>query len=142
MEERFLLFSAAGEGFAFRLGEICEVMEPPSSYPIPRAPGHFVGLINFHGTLTALVHLGQLLGKPGGSAPGKVLVLDTKLAHLALLVDAVGSIVTREAVVGESPGDAPLTEALLETAQGSFRLIRLEALLFSLEQGLGRQGSP
>ena len=62
MEERFLLFKAAGEGFAFRLQEISEVMEPQPVFPIPRAPGHFLGLINFHGTLSALVDLPLFLG--------------------------------------------------------------------------------
>jgi purine-binding chemotaxis protein CheW len=141
MEERFLLFSAAGKGFAFNLQEISEVMEPQASFPIPGAPRHFLGLINFHGALTALVDLGLYLRCDGHRSPGKVLVLDAKLASLALKVDEVNSIITSEAIIGESPGDAPLTAALLETEYGSFRLLRLEALLLDLELGLGRPAS-
>ena len=136
MEERFLLFKAAGEGFAFRLQEISEVMEPQPVFPIPRAPGHFLGLINFHGTLSALVDLPLFLGRAGRRRPGKLLVLDTKAAHLALGVDGVHSIIPREAVSGEAPGEDPLTAALIETGHGTFRLLQLEALLFCLEQGL------
>jgi len=134
--ERFLLFRAAGTGFAFRLKEVAEVMEPQASYPVPRAPGHFLGLVNFHGTLTALVDLPLFLGLGGRRASGKILVLASKAAHLALQVDGVHSIVTREAVRGESPGDDPLTASLLETDFGPFRLLQLEALLFGLEEGL------
>lgn len=136
MEERFLLFSAAGEAFACNLQEISEVMEPQPSFPIPRAPHHFVGLINFHGSLTALVDLGLYLGRAAAPAPGKLLVLDARLAQLALRVDGVTSVITREAVTGETPGGDPLTAALLETPHGTVRLLRIEALLSGLEQGL------
>jgi purine-binding chemotaxis protein CheW len=140
MEERFLLFSAAGAGFAFNLQEVSEVMEPQASFPIPHAPGHVLGLINFHGTLTALVDLGLYLGRGDRRTPGKVLVLDTRSASLALTVDAVRAIVTREAITGDSPGDDPLTAALLETAYGTMRLLRIEALLSGLEQDLRPSG--
>ncbi|OGU06424.1 MAG: chemotaxis protein CheW [Geobacteraceae bacterium GWC2_58_44] len=135
-EERFLLFSAAGEGFACNLQEISEVMEPQASFPIPRAPRHFTGLINFHGTLTALVDLGLYLGRAPEGGPGKLLVLDARVAGLALRVDGVSSIITRDSITDESPGEDPLTAAHLTTEQGKFRLLRLEALLCDLEQGL------
>jgi purine-binding chemotaxis protein CheW len=138
MEERFLLFSAAGEGFACNMQEIREVMEPQASFPIPGAPRHFTGLINVHGTLTALVDLGLYLGPSGHPAPGKFLVLDASLAQLALGVDEVSHIITREAIIGEYPGEDPLTGALLETEYGTARLLRIEALLSALEQGLLR----
>lgn len=136
-EERFLLFGSAGEGFAFRLHEVSEVMEPQASHAIPGAPSHFMGLINFHGALTALVDLALYLGHENCPAThGKVLVLDTRIASLALSVDGVRSIVGREAIFAESPGDDPLTEARLETEHGTVRLLRLDALLCGLEQGL------
>ncbi|HJV35059.1 chemotaxis protein CheW [Geomonas sp.] len=135
-EERFLLFQAAGEGFAFRLREISEVMEPQDSFPCPRAPRHFLGLLNFHGTLTALVDLSRYLGRESRSREGKVLVLDTRGAHLALLVEGVWAILPREAVLDQAPGDDPLTAAVLQTEQGEFRLLTLETLVFALEQGL------
>lgn len=136
MEERLLLFTVAGQGFALNLQEVAEVMEPPASFPIPRAPGHFVGLINFHGTLTALVDFGLYTGR-GSRRPGqgKVLVLDTRLASLALWVDAVSSVVAGATLPCREPGDDPLTAELLETGHGTMRLLRVEALLSALEQG-------
>jgi purine-binding chemotaxis protein CheW len=135
MQERLLLFSAAGERFALMLPEVSEVMEPQPFFPVPRAPKHVRGVINCHGTLTALVDLGLYLGHQGGGA-GKVLVLHGGGAQLALSVEGVRAIVNRDAVTGESPGAEPLTAARLETEQGSFRLIRLQTLLDELELGL------
>ena len=135
-EERFLLFRAAGQGFAFSLQEVAEVMEPQESFAIPRAPQHFAGLINFHGAPTALVDLGLYLGGAALSVPGKVLVLDTRHAGLALQVEGVHAIISAEAVLDHSPGEDPLTAARLETEQGIFRLLRLDTLIMALEQGL------
>lgn len=134
--ERLLLFSAGGEDYACNLQQISEVMEPQASFPFAGAPPHYLGLINFHGNLTALVDLALYLGLKARPLPGKLLVLDTKLAHLALRVDAVNSIIGCDAVTGEEPGDGPLTDALLATPQGSVRLVNLEALLTGLEEGL------
>lgn len=136
MEERFLLFRAAGERFALKLQEVCEVMEIQPSFPLPRAPRHFLGLVNFHGTLTALVDPAIYLGRKGGTGDGKVLVLDSRAAHLALLVDGVESIIPRDAVLEERPGEDHLVSSLLETEEGTFSLLNLDTLVFALEQGL------
>lgn len=134
--ERLLLFSTARELFALNLQEVSEVMEPQQSYPFAGAPPYYTGLINFHGNLTALVDLARYLGLESRPLPGKILVIDTRLAHLALKVDAVGAITGAESVTGASRHDDPHTEALLETPQGGVRLIRLEALLDGLERDL------
>ncbi len=136
IEERFLLFSAAGEGFALNLREVCEVMEPQESFPVPGAPRHFVGLINFHGTLTALVDLGLYLGSEQPASQGNVLVLDAKLAQLALSVDGVRAIVNREAITDLEPGEDPLTAAVIDSAYGRCRVLLLETLVSGLEEGL------
>lgn len=135
--ERLLLFTLAGRGFALDLQEVAEVMEPQQSFPTPRTPVHFVGLINFHGALTALVDFGLFLGlgaRPKGQ--GKVLVLDARLASLALWVDGVTCVIAGEAVLARAPGQDDLTAELLETEYGTVRLLRVEALLDALEQGL------
>lgn len=137
MEERLLLFSLAGERFALDLQEVAEVMEPPVSFPFPKAPGHFMGLINFHGAPTALLDLGIFLGH-GYRPPsqGRVLVLDSRVASLALWVDGVTSVIPGASVTGRSPGEDFLIAEILQTEQGEARLIRAEQLLEALEQGL------
>jgi purine-binding chemotaxis protein CheW len=135
MDQRFLLFNAGGDRFALSLHEVAEVMEPQVTFPVPRTPRHFSGLINFHGTLTALVDLADFLGSSSGRGE-KVLVLAQKGAQFALKVDGVGSIVTNEAIVGVAAGEDPLTAAVLETVEGRHRLLHCETLLFALEQEL------
>lgn len=134
--ERLLLFGVGRELFALNLQEVCEVMEPQPCYPFAGAPPYYLGLINFHGNLTALIDLARYLGLKSRPLPGKFLVIDTKLAHLALKVDAVGSIIDAGSITGARGHDDPLTQALLDTPQGSVRLIRLETLLSGLEQEL------
>jgi len=136
MEERFILFTVAGVGFAFNLREVSEVMDPQASYPIPGAPPHFVGMMNFHGVLTALADLGSYLGLAGRRPPGNVLVLDARRAQLALGVEAVRAIVPAEAILAKTLSEEPLVDSLISTQYGDFRLLRLDTLLFSLEQGL------
>jgi purine-binding chemotaxis protein CheW len=137
MQERLLLFTLAGQGFALDLQEVAEVMEPQPSYPVPRAPGHFLGLINFHSTLTALVDLARYLGLDRRPAPqGKIVVLDPRLASLALAADGVVSVIPGSSVSGRSQGDDPLGCELLTTEFGPFRLLKTEKLLELLEAGL------
>lgn len=134
--ERLLLFGVARELFALSLAEVCEVMEPQQSCPFAGAPTYYLGLINFHGNLIALVDLARYLGMEDRPLPGKFLVIDTKLAHLALKVDTVGSIIGSESITGAAPHEDPATEALLDTAFGKVRLLRLEKLLDALEEEL------
>ncbi|WP_136523613.1 chemotaxis protein CheW [Geomonas ferrireducens] len=134
--ERLLVFSVGRELFALNLTEVCEVMEPQQSYPFAGAPPYYLGLINFHGNLTALLDFAQYLGAGSRPLPGRLLVIDTKRAHLALKVDAVGSIIDAQGIIGATRSDDPLIEALLETTQGNLRLVRLETLLSSLEEDL------
>jgi purine-binding chemotaxis protein CheW len=137
MEERLLLFTLAGQGYALNLQEVAEVMEPQVSFPVPRVPGHFVGLINFHGALTALVDLGLYLGLGSRSAgQGKVLVLDTRLASLALWVDGVSAVVLGTTVSSREPGGDGFSAEILKTEFGTVRLLQAEQLLGALELGL------
>ena len=136
MEERFLLFKAAGEGYACRLQEVSEVMEPQPSFPLPGAPPHFLGLMNFHGALTALVDLPLYLKKGARSGSGAVLVMDSRRSALALQVDAVAGIVPADSVTKEPEDDGEQAAQLLLTELGKFRLLRLDALLCDLELGL------
>ena len=137
MEERFLLFKAGGAGYACRLQEVSEVMEPQPSYPLPGAPPHFLGLINFHGALAALVDLPCYLQRGVLKGGGALLVMDSRRSALALRVDAVAGIVPAGAVAGEPQQEGDPPGEFLETELGQFRLLRLDALLSGLEQGLG-----
>lgn len=135
MERRYLLFTAGGEGFALGLGEVVEVRERADLFPLPRVPEAILGLMNYHGNLTAILDFAAFIGSLGRS-DGKLLVLDPKLAALALWVDEVKAIVPEEAVEVVAEGERPWETATLNTDFGTMTLLRLEGLLEEVEQQL------
>ncbi|UFS71565.1 chemotaxis protein CheW [Geomonas sp. RF6] len=136
MPRRFLTFHAGGERYALELSDVAEVTEPRQTFPLPVAPEYFAGIFNSHGTLTAVVDLSRYLGRGGRAAEGKFLLLDKRLASLALWVDEVGAIVREDPSLSREPAEDPLLEALLQTEDGAVKLIRIEALLALLEEGV------
>ena len=136
MERRFLVFHAGKVGYALPLREVAEVLEAPPVFPLPRVPDHVLGAINVHGALTAVVDLARFTGTGRARPDGKALVIDARLAALALWVDDVGSILPGQAILEGRPGEAPLTDAVLVTEGGALHQLSLESLVESLEAGL------
>lgn len=87
---KYLSFTLSGRRYAFDLAQVAEVVEQPVTWPIPLAPPCYLGAINFHGTIVAVMDLAMVLGLTGGQDSGKTIVLDTRIAALAFSVE--GSI--------------------------------------------------
>jgi chemotaxis signal transduction protein len=130
---RFIIFSLRGERYALDLREVAEVMEPPPAYPIPNAPHHFAGIINFHGTLVAALDLATFLGAKPWGAGEKVLVLDRAVANLAFHVDMVETIISEEVVLEEREGGDAMTASLLVMADGEVKVLAVRNILEKLE---------
>lgn len=142
-QERFLIVSVGEKRFAFPLKDIAEVMETFRTYPLPKAPPEYVGVMNFHGAPVPVLDLGTLLhGRPPQQS-GTILVLDGRIGSLALRVDGIDKIVSgRTAETGSesnwlsgtslelematipSPSLEKLVELLEETLQGSGKASR------------------
>ncbi|MRR33288.1 chemotaxis protein CheW [bacterium] len=88
----FLIVAAHGERCALHLGDIVEVMETFTTYPIPNAPPCFLGVMNFHGSPVPVLDLAAFLHGTPPKGSGPILVLDHRIASLALRVDAVERI--------------------------------------------------
>ena len=86
---KYLIFSLSGRRYAFDLAQVAEVVEQPATWPIPLAPPCYLGAINFHGTIVAVMDLAMFLGLPGNHDTEKVIVLDTRIAALAFTVERV-----------------------------------------------------
>jgi purine-binding chemotaxis protein CheW len=136
MERRYLLFRAGGVGYALALKEVIEVRETVAVYPLPRVPGYLTGVVNSHGNLTTLLDFALFMGGQRACDEGKVLVLDEKLAALALRVDEVMAIVPQDAVGELTPGEARYELGRLETEFGTVRLVHVEALVEAVEEHL------
>jgi purine-binding chemotaxis protein CheW len=134
---RLLLFSLRESRFALDLRDVAEVLEPPLLFPIPRAPLFFPGIMNFHGNLVSVLDLALYLKKTPRNPHGKVLVLDTRLANLAVWIDMVENIVSTDVILEEDESGDPLVEKVLIMADGEVEMLSVENLLQNLEEQLG-----
>jgi chemotaxis signal transduction protein len=137
-EKRYLICEIDGKGHALLLEDVAEIMDAPVFYPIPKAPGYYSGVMNCHGRPTPVLDLSSMYyGKSAGVA-GKVLVLDRKMANLALLVHSVVNIVFGPFPVGPSPSDDGTVGKMLPVAEGTARIIEPEELIEILEAEMNR----
>jgi purine-binding chemotaxis protein CheW len=137
--DRLLLCRVQGQSFALEVMAVAEVVESPPTYPIPRAPAAFLGIMTCHGIPVPVADLAALLGsRPAAGAGGTVVVLEPGRAQLALRVDAVEQIISREEVLGENPGEGEWAAATLLLQGGAARLLAVDRLVTDLELLLGR----
>ncbi len=135
---RFLVFRVGERRYAFNLDDVAEVMDPPVLFPIPRALRWFSGMMNFHGTLVAVLDLAQFFTIDGDASERKVVVLDGRIANLAFLVDRIETIVTHDVVIGERAAADDLVASVLVLVDGEVSLLAAETLVGKLEETLRR----
>ena len=135
-EERILLFALGDERFALDLKETTEVLEPPEIFPVPGAPSFIAGAINSHGRPLPVVDLPALLGRGGLRPDGKVVVLDSRVADMAVWVDTVLAVVPYSAVLEEGEReDLGITKVLM-LADGEVSLMSAVSLLEVVEKSI------
>jgi purine-binding chemotaxis protein CheW len=130
---RFLVFTLRGTRYALDLQDVAEVVEPPPTFPIPRSPDHFIGVMNFHGNLVSILDLAHFYYQGNFTPDGKVLVLDRRLASLALWVDGVAAIVAAKTIQRNSAPDDDMTAGWILTGTEEIGLLSLDILLQRLE---------
>ena len=130
---RFLVFKLQGTDFALNLSDVAEVVEPPPVFPVPRAPRHLLGVMNFHGALVSILDLANFQNLGFFAPGGKVLVLDSRLASLALWVDGVSAVISEESIRNRRAGDNGIIAERLHTDSGEINLLSLDWLLLRLE---------
>jgi purine-binding chemotaxis protein CheW len=136
--ERLILFSLDGNRYALRLGDVAEVMEPPRIYPVPRVPQYITGIMNFHGKLVSVFDLANFLTGAPCHPRREVLVLDTRIANLALWVDSVENVRCADIIREESEYCEYLVEKLLMMSDGEVKMLSVEMLLDKIEEILGQ----
>lgn len=133
---KFLIFSLPGSRYALDLAQVAEVGDLPQIWPIPLAPPCYSGALNFHGDIVAVLDLAVFLGLAGPVSPGKIIVLHHEIASLALLVEAVVRIVSKDEVSFTSTHDDIFTVAKLGLIDGEAILIDLPALVLGAETAM------
>jgi chemotaxis signal transduction protein len=132
----FLIVSVRGERCALYLGDIAEVMETFTTYPIPKSPPSLLGVMNFHGSPVPVLDLASFLHGSPPSGSGPVLVLDHRMASLALRVDAVERILFEGREDGNDlEGDGFMGTTVSGAGEG-IRLLRLARVVERLDEEL------
>ena len=96
--------------------------------------------MNFHGKLVSVLDLAWFLNRAPRDPHGKVLVLDSRVANLAVWVDMVESIVATDDVLEEDECCEPLVVKVLTMADGELKMLSVEKLLEEIEEALYANG--
>lgn len=152
--EQVLIFrlGEAEELYALGVANLQEVVESPPLHYIPRAPAHFEGAINYHGSILPVLDLSSYLGFAGKSRDHRVIVLAFDLCRMALRVAAVDKIITVDPEAFQPAGEQDQTANTYvrtvirrEEDDPVIQLLDVARLLASLERprtgGGGRDGA-
>jgi chemotaxis signal transduction protein len=131
--DRFLIVTLCSERLALPLNDIMEVRETFQTFPLPKAPAYYVGVMNSHGSPTPILDLTAFLYGDSPKSGGTLLLLDHRIGTLAMRIDRVDRIIyatppseTEEACDG-------LMERTVMHNEETIRLLNLERLVARLE---------
>jgi len=91
---QLLLFRLGEDLCALEVVQVQELVESPRYHYIPRAPAAFLGAINFHGSIVAVLDLVASFGLAGAQRDRRIIVLSPAHGSLGLAVTAIQRIVT------------------------------------------------
>ncbi|HSO32886.1 MAG TPA: chemotaxis protein CheW [Labilithrix sp.] len=125
-------FSAHGEELAIETRFVVRVADLPPIEPVPWASPHFLGVVNYQGTVLPVVALHRLLATAEGeTAPAQMLVLGTGQPELALAIDAAEGVVRATAGTIDVATALLREDPLLQGIHGARRAILRGAALLS-----------
>lgn len=93
-EERYIEFGIGEEEYAIPLLTVREVISPPETTPIPKAPKHFIGLMNLRGQVISIVDLRIKLGIKPKEDKREEAVIIVKIGEIQLgvVVDSINKV--------------------------------------------------
>ena len=93
-QDRFIEFSLGEEDYAVPLLMVREVISIPETTPIPKAPKHFVGLMNLRGQVISVVDLRVKLSiQPKElSSDSAVIIIDFNGMNIGIIVDTINKV--------------------------------------------------
>ena len=93
-QNRFIEFSLGDEDYAIPLLMVKEVISIPETTPIPKAPKHFVGLMNLRGQVISIVDLRTKLNiKPTEvETDNAVIIVDFQGINIGVIVDSINRV--------------------------------------------------
>ena len=137
--EQLLLFFLGERLYALEVGRIQEILDAPLRHYLPRAPRHFLGAVNFRGSILPLLDLAGFLGRRAAASDHRVIVLPTSICAVALAVTAVQGIIrVEEALLGEAapaPGADLCSRGEHDSEGRKFHLLDLGQVIARLDKG-------
>jgi len=97
--------------------------------------------MNFRGPMVSVLDLADFLTGNDRHPQGQVLVLDTRIANLALWVDSVENISSAEIIREESECTERFVEKVLMMADEEVKMLSVEKLLDKIEEILSEISS-
>ncbi|MEN9530066.1 MAG: hypothetical protein RI932_1939 [Pseudomonadota bacterium] len=97
-DNRFLVFSVAGEQYAIALKGLKEIMPQQEITRVPFTPDDLMGVLNLRGQVVSVVDLRIRFGLPAGakSAEMSIMILEHQKDLVGLCVDSVDFVVNLE----------------------------------------------
>lgn len=93
--ERFLEFILSDRQYAIPLMMVQEVISAPVLVPIPRAPAHFLGLMNLRGQIITVFDLSKKLGiisKNDNEIERVAIIVNLEEIQVGFLVDSINRV--------------------------------------------------
>lgn len=91
---RYMEFSLNSEDYAIPLLMVREVISIPETTPIPKAPQHFIGIMNLRGQVISIVDLRKKLKiQPRENNKDEaVIIVDFKGVNVGIVVDSINKV--------------------------------------------------
>jgi purine-binding chemotaxis protein CheW len=104
---------------------------------VPLAPGEVVGVLNLRGRIVTAIDLRGRLGlrPPDDNGLPMAIGIESNGEHYALLIDAVGEVITLDAAARE-PNPVNLDPALARISAGIHRLERRLMVILDVDRAL------
>ena len=92
--QRFLEFSLGAEDYAIPLLSVREVISVPETTPIPKAPPHFLGIMNLRGQVISVVDMRTKLKIKAreSNTEESVIIVDLDGMNLGIVVDSINKV--------------------------------------------------
>lgn len=90
---RYIEFSLGNEDYAIPLLMVREVISVPETTPIPKAPTHFLGIMNLRGQVISVVDLRKKMKvEPSKNVEEAVIIVDIGGLNIGVVVDSINKV--------------------------------------------------
>lgn len=135
-DDDYLLFRYAGEGYAFRVSDVHEILRHQRISRVPRSASHVIGATSLRGVIIPVVSLGSLLMSVNKDLPvdGRILLLRKAGIKVGVLVEKeIGiksfkpeSLLPPPSSTGT--GSEPFVEGVFDVDGDLFTVLRPDAI--------------